>query len=121
MAFNMGLWKRRNILKLKDVVVGICIIGFVGFGIAGLIHKEKVTAKVTDKTRITEREGNGYYLIFTDEETFKDSDSLFYGKFNSSDLYGKIKIGKEYDFIVTGFRIPILSMYRNIVKYYERR
>ena len=55
------------------------------------------------------------YLIFTDAETFENVDSWLALKFNSSDVYGSIVEGSTCEFTVTGWRIPLLSWYRNIL------
>ena len=70
-----------------------------------------------------ERVSQGYgetlaskYLIFTKEgEVFEDTDNLFLGKFNSSDIYGQIREGHTYRVRTSGYRMPALSYYRNIV------
>ncbi|MFW6226152.1 MAG: hypothetical protein ACOC3V_04270 [bacterium] len=80
---------------------------------------EVVTIKVTDKERIVKDNGEkveSYYLVFTEDETFKNVDALFHVKFRSSDLQGKLKVGETYTVKVYGFRSGFLSMYRNIVK-----
>lgn len=59
------------------------------------------------------------YLIFTKDETFENTDSIAYFKFNSSDLYGQINKGKTYKAKVAGVRIPFLSWYRNIIRIQE--
>lgn len=79
-------------------------------------HHSDVTFTVKDKGRVCDS-GNSscYYLIYTDKGTFKDSDSLMNGKFNSSDVYGSITVGKTYNATVYGWRNGFLSMYKNIV------
>ena len=42
------------------------------------------------------------------------SDLLFKGKFNSTDLYNQLEVGKTYKVKTTGKRIHFLSMYKNI-------
>lgn len=89
-----------------------------------------ITATVTGKEHIVDyHEGdpeNGeepykvsYYLIYTDKEVFKIEDSLIFGQFNSSDIYGMITENETYKFKVFGIRIPLLSTYRNIVGVYN--
>lgn len=73
---------------------------------------------VQDKERIVTGTGTAQeskYLIFTDKETFENTDSFLAMKFNSSDLYGSIREGATCDFTVTGWRVPVLSWYRNIL------
>lgn len=86
-------------------------------GCSALAHattKASVQAVVTDKERIA-RGNSSKYLIFTDRETFENTDSLLAGKFDSSDIYGRIQPGQVCNFRVVGWRIPFLSTYRNIL------
>ena len=73
-----------------------------------------VTITVTDKERIQDGE-ESKYLIFTENEVFENTDSLMKFKFNSSDVYGLLKVGETYSAEVFGWRVPFFSMYRNIV------
>lgn len=73
---------------------------------------------IQDKERIVTGSGDqqvSKYLIFTDQETFENVDSWLALKFNSSDVYGSIIEGAKCEFVVTGFRVPLLSWYRNIL------
>lgn len=79
-----------------------------------LATSETVTVQVTDKT-VKRYDGGDKYLIFTDAETFENVDTWMALKFNSSDVYGKIRPGATCDLRVYGFRVPYLSWYRNIV------
>lgn len=58
---------------------------------------------------------SSYWIVFTDTEVFKNTDSLYYMKFNSSDIQGRLKIGSTCKIKVNGFRVHGLSMYRNII------
>lgn len=73
---------------------------------------------IQDKERIVTGTGatqESKYLIFTDQETFENVDTWLALKFNSSDVYGSITEGATCEFTVTGWRIPFLSWYRNIL------
>lgn len=69
-----------------------------------------------NKTERTTEESSSYYLVFTDKGVFQISDQVFKWKFNSSDIYGSIKADSTYEIITTGYRVPFLSMYPNIIK-----
>lgn len=108
-------------------IVGIvCVVLiFVGLSVAyqyGTIAN--TTFVVNDKDRVSYGSGDDLrhkYLIYTNTETFENTDALFHGKFNSSDIYGKIKIGKKYDAVVYGWRLPFFSAYRNIINIRENK
>jgi hypothetical protein len=107
--------------KLDPIPVISCILGLiviVAIFSFPYITSEEVVFKVTDKERVVTGGGDSVssqYLIFTEDETFRNTDSFAYFKFNSSDLYGKLKIGETYGAKVFGWRIPFLGRYRNIV------
>lgn len=102
---------------------GILAVAFFGAVMTGnyLVYtntQEVVEVVVTGKERVTYgsgREISSKYLVFTETETFENTDSLFAGKFNSSDLYGYLRAGQACRFRVLGFRVPFLSMYRNVI------
>lgn len=75
--------------------------------------KTEVIFTVNDKERVSYNDV-GSYLIYTSDEVFKNSDDWRVGKFNSSDLYGQLEVGKTYQCKVYGWRVPFLSWYRNI-------
>jgi hypothetical protein len=101
---------------LIALVFLVAVVGGVWYTLG---TKDTVTFTVTDKERITESSTDGgttsKYLIFTDTETFENTDTMLYGKFNSSDVYGRLKEGKQYTCEVYGWRIGLFSTYRNIV------
>lgn len=75
-----------------------------------------VTATVTDKQPVCDsHQGSCYYLVWTTQGTFKNTDSAANLKWDSSDLYGQIKIGDTDEFQVRGWRIGVLSKYPNIL------
>lgn len=74
----------------------------------------EVQFTVTEKERVVTK-NTSKYIIFTEKEVFENTDSVWYLKFNSSDIYGKLNKGETYKAKVYGFRVPFLSWYRNIV------
>ncbi len=107
-------------LALLGIVVIVGLAFFKYQSTYGTI--ENVDVVVTDKERVTTGSGDSIsskYLIYTDGETFENTDNLFYGTFNSSDFYGRIQRNHRYRLTVCGWRVPWLSMYRNIVEMQE--
>lgn len=111
---------RTGLLIGGVILIGVVLCG-IGFGCSSLLKgtERDVTATVDYKERVCDNNGNGgtscKYLVFTDEGTFEITDSLVFGRFSSSDVYGRMREGKTYEFTVAGFRQPVLSMYPNIV------
>lgn len=94
------------------LAIGSCN-AFVVYG-----TQDEVQVTVNKTERVVQGFGDSQtskYLVFTDKETFENTDTLFYLKYNSSDVHSKLSDGKTYKLKVYGFRIPFLSMYRNII------
>jgi len=81
--------------------------------------EEDVNFTVTAKESI-EKNSNSKYLVTTKNsegeiEVFENTDAWLSGKFAASDVQGLFEEGCEYKADVYGWRVPALSMYRNIV------
>ena len=94
------------------LLVAFLVLLVIGYFIAGYTLKEDITIVPTKTERVESR-----YLIFSNKGVFKNVDDIRFFKFNSSDVYAKLSnsIGKPVHVTVTGFRIPVLSVYKNIV------
>lgn len=109
-------------IKVEIIIIILVLAVFLG-GIALVSFNDHTyVVEVTDKERVNYSD-SGKYLIYGQEDNntlvLKNTDSLLRGKFNSSDIYAELEIGKTYEFTVVGYRIPILSDYENIIEYKE--
>ena len=107
------------------IAAGIGFAGLaIGIGIfaSGHLQESGITFTVKEKERVVDRDGNGSrYLIWSEDETFENVDSFIKGKFDSSDLYGKLEVGKTYTCKVYGWRNGFFSWYRNIIECKEEK
>ena len=100
--------------NLVWLVLAIVVVSFIG--IISYSTKDTVTLTVSDKERITNYDGDNYYLVFTDEgEVFKNQDTMWMFKFDSSSVQGQLKKGSTYTCDVNWFRFGLTSSYRNIL------
>ena len=89
-----------------------------GYSTAYYLSSETVDITVKDKERITTGSGKNIsskFIIYSENEVFENTDSWLFFKFNSADYQNKLEVGKTYKVKVAGWRIPFLSMYRNVV------
>lgn len=103
----------------------VAIGGFVCIGILIAIYisayygsEEQITLTISSKERITTGSGESIsskYLVYASDEVFENTDSFLYGKFNSADIQNMLKNDSTYICTVAGWRVPFLSMFRNIV------
>jgi hypothetical protein len=89
-----------------------------GQQLVALTHQETVTDTVVKSERVTSGDSSKY-LVFGKNEVYQNTDMLMVRKFNSSDFYRDIQPGKTYRFTVVGWRVPIFSWYRNIIRFEE--
>lgn len=107
--------------KAANIGCGITIVGLAALGSLGIYGTYQalnptndVTVMVTDK--VVKNDGkSSTYLIFTDKGVYENTDSLVNGKWNSSDVYSQIKVGKTYTLHVRGIRNHFMSWYPNIL------
>jgi len=107
-------------------VVGLGFLAlFAGLLIAGpVIHfttMEQTSFEVEGRERILDSDGTSRYMVWAlmnDDrvEVMENTDSILSLKFNSADLYGEMQIGAVCEATVNGFRVPFLSMNRNIIE-----
>lgn len=112
-------YRRRNwgggLLLILGLLVVVALVA--AYPVALVNSKRDVTITVTDKQRVCESGGGSCkYLIYTDKGTYKDTDSLLFGKWSSSDLYGNLKRGHTYTVERSGWRVPFFSAYPNILR-----
>jgi len=105
------------LLFILIIVIIFAIVFAIGFNINWYYSQTVITITVENKD-IKAGDESSKFLIWTKEnEVLENTDSFLFGKFNSSDLYGKIEVGKTYKVLVAGWRIPFWSMYRNIIRF----
>lgn len=99
-------------------VFGVAVLLVLGIGSSIYIrihHHEKYGCTVVSKDHAYAN-GNSLYRVYTDNcGNFAISDSALNGNFHSSDTYARIQVGKTYDFDTIGYRVPLFSMFPNIL------
>lgn len=105
-----------------SVFVLVALIAVASIASAIFISGSSSTCVVTDKDRTTNSEGGSDMRIYTEGcdgsssvKVFSVSDNWFAGQFASADTFASIDVGETYNFETRGFRLPILSLFPNIV------
>lgn len=124
-------YRRRHYSRLQNIVYGVafavivlsCITSFFIKPIIQNGSKETITV-VIGSTEVKTKSGEETqtYLVNVvfpngNTEVLQSSDSLVHGKWNSADVYFKLKDnpGKIFKLTVVGKRVPFLSWNRNIL------
>lgn len=114
--------RRKGIVAIFTVVALLVVAALTVF-FASSFNDKNYIVTVTRVERVND-DTDSKYLIFCEEEdgdviVFENADKWVRGKFDSSNMYAKIKEGHKYKFTVVGWRIPIFSTYQNIIKMEE--
>ena len=76
----------------------------------------EVEITVEDKWIKATKDSSDYMISDTSGNVYVVSDSLILLSFDASDRYAAIDVGRTYGVTTIGWRVPMLSMYPNIVE-----
>ena len=113
----MRFYNRRYEFLQLLTLVGIVVALILVISLPSFITNTYTDITVT-KTEIS---SDGDYMIFGTNSTgkvqsFTLNDSFWHWKWNTADPYAQIEEGKTYNFRCSGIRVPILSMFPNILE-----
>lgn len=112
--------RQENIKVISTLVLFVLVIlGILAIPIIKSTNHHQQTLTVIEKERVAKGE-DSKYLIFCEDElgqvvVLENTDSFWNGKFNSSNIYGQLEVGKTYQFDLVGHRVQLLSWYENIL------
>lgn len=109
---NKGYIETEILIAILSLLL-FCIILFIFIKLE-YGNEHITTCQVKEKWVKSVGDNNQKYLISCGDNVYQITDLLFKGKFNSSDIYAKLEIGKTYTLTTTGYRIGFLSDYENI-------
>ncbi|MFD5599889.1 hypothetical protein ACFWHR_07505 [Leucobacter sp. NPDC058333] len=96
------------------IVLLILLAGSIG--ITKSLHRvEHTSCVVEEKDRAASEHGSDM-RVYTSCGIFAVADSIWLLRWNSADVYQQIEVGKTYDLETSGWRVPLLSWFPNIVK-----
>lgn len=99
-------------LTIFGIIMVLFIVLMISLSYSSVNH---ITITIKDKERIQDG-SSSKYLIFTPNEVFENTDSILFMKFDSSDVYNNLDVGKTYNVKVNWYRIPFFSSYRNLLE-----
>ncbi len=106
--------------KLLDnaaIVLILLVVAVIGIYPAISYSTVDHTVIMVEEKERANTKGGGYYLVFTEAKGVMEiSDSLWFWRWDSSDLYGELKAGEFYYVKTEWFRFGLFSMYPNILE-----
>lgn len=117
-------FKKNSLIIIQESIISITVIMIIFlsvFFIAFIEYANNEVSEIVVKEKYIKRNGeeDRYIIVTENNDTYKITDLIFKGKFNSSDIYNQLEIGKKYKIKTSGYRIPFLSEFKNINKVEE--
>lgn len=100
--------------NLIFVIVVLVFISMLGIYFSNYFNNQTIEITVADKYIKRNNDNDEYMIVDEDKNTYKITDLFFKFKFNSTDIYNSLEIGKTYKIKISGFRIKLFSEYPNI-------
>lgn len=97
------------------LVAVLAVLGLFGGMFFERGTQKTVTFKVTDKAIMPTHNNGHRYMVYTNKGVYKDTDSFWFFKYRSSDLYSQLQRGHWYICKTSGVRIGITSSYPNLI------
>ena len=98
--------KKKLLSYLATVTIFLSLGGYFFSPYLTYSTQEVVVNRVESK--------NDMYLVYTDKGVFKNEDTWYYFKFDSSDLYNELSKEGKFSCGTYGFRVGFFSMYPNL-------
>ena len=103
-------------LIILVTTIGLCIV--VPIIKNGNVQEVEIIVK--DKyIKGTAKTSQKYLVVDENKNTYEITDLFFRGKWNSTDLYNELEVGKKYKITTSGVRNGFWSWYPNINKVKE--
>lgn len=106
--------------KFSKFFVAIVVVGIIGsviFAFVGANRIEEKTCTVVSKESVANQETGHEYRVYTEQcGTLTVADTIIKMRFNSADTYGMLKEGETYNMTLMGFRMPLFSVFQNILE-----
>ncbi|MDO8556503.1 MAG: DUF1523 family protein [Nanoarchaeota archaeon] len=108
--------RKKSSFGCRSTLLTLLALGAIGTCSYSRLSTDTVTTTINGA-----ESHKGKYLIYTDAGTFENTDAWYRGKFSSSDMHNEaVKLkGKKATITKYGWRMPLFSMYENVVELKE--
>lgn len=114
---------KKNFITIFSILILLVGTLAIMFLLEIIKYGNNQTIEITIKDKYVKNGKSGdsskYLVVDIDNNAYEVTDLFFKGKFNSTDIYSILEIGKTYKVKTSGRRIRFLSMYPNINKVIE--
>lgn len=111
----MEILKNIDVYTTLAILLALVVLYYLTSTIWHWATVRSVKAVVLHKERITPPNSKEMYIIYTDMGILQNTDIPCWGKWNSSDIYGAVRVGRVYTFKICSARIRLFSWYPKII------
>jgi len=104
------------VLIFLGIVVGLIAIFFMGIYLFYVFTSGNETITIEEKWVKYNGDDAKYLISSINGQVFQITDSLIHTRWDSSNAYAKLKEGQTCEIKTQGFRLGILSYYKNIIE-----
>lgn len=98
------------------IVLALVLLGGAVGAVVSASHETTQTCTVESKDRAAGNGGTSQMRVYTaDCGVFKVTDSLLKMRFDAADRYAALLPGHRYQLTTFGFRVPVLSLFPNVI------
>lgn len=102
-------------VKAALITIVILLILVLPYSIIYRLSAETTTFVVSEKFIKRNGDSDRYFVSTTDGSVLVNKDAWEFFKWDSSDIYAKLKVGHKYRAQTAGWRVRFFSMYENII------
>jgi len=108
----------RDFFEAGMTFLVVILLVSLPFGYTILYYSSATEKTITVKEKWVKYYDNGAKYLFSDTEgnVYSIEDSILLLKFDASDRYAKLEVGKTYRVKLYGWRVRMLSWYQNAVE-----
>jgi hypothetical protein len=103
-------------MNLKEAVIAAAITLVVAIPFVVNYSNIQIEDVTIVGTQVKRDNNKDVYMVFTDKGVFKNTDSLLWFKFDSSDVQSILMQNKKVRVKHAGYRIPFFSAYPNVIE-----
>lgn len=103
--------------------LSLVVLAMLALTLGGCSHMNvntQMNCRIDGKESVNSTDSH-QYRVYTSCGVYIVEDQMTRFNFSSADNYARLTVGKNYDLVVSGYRVPFLSMFPAINSYTESK
>lgn len=107
---------RKGLIGSLVILVLLVVVASAAYSITYALNTGHETITIEEKWEKIDGGTSKYLVSSTNGQVFQITDTILMWRFDSSNMYASIKEGNTCNIKTQGWRLPILSDYKNILE-----